>query len=623
MEGGSETSICNYHFAVMLSRHIALTRSRALFTTFKHPSDLMVRLRGRGGRARHFNSPRGTSTVASAAVIEEAPKMAHLTSVQFSSLGLSPLTQKALTDVLKFDYMTQVQEQTLPTILHGNDVLAKAKTGTGKTMGFLIPSVENLVRTPAKRGTIPVLVISPTRELASQIAKEAQYLLTYHNFKCQVVYGGTNVNSERNRLQGGCDILVATPGRLIDHLENSGLATSLKGIQTLILDEADQLLEMGFRPDIEKILRFLPTHRQTLLFSATLPSGVQQVAGLALRDGFKYIDTVGEDDTATNVQVDQYSAVVPLAKQFESIHAVLRNHMASSEDCKIIVFFVTARFTQYMAEMMNAAGDLGQVLEIHSRKSQSARDKASAAFRSSKRAILFSSDVSARGVDYPDITLVLQIGIPSSREQYIHRLGRTARAGKKGQGILMLSPFEEHFLRQAVKDLPLSPLPALEVTAADTAAIAKAVPRMNETIVGQAYGAWMGFYNSSKCPAFRDKAALVRTANEFATYMGALEPPALMKKTVGMMGLRGVPGIRVLEGSHGGNGGGGAGGRRPQQQQQQQRNDAKESPGRGGPSGGGGAAMRGGDRRGSFTGGRRGGGGGGGGGGRQHSRSSG
>ncbi|GAB4823172.1 hypothetical protein N2152v2_010218 [Parachlorella kessleri] len=489
---------------------------------------------------------------------------AHLTDIAFSSLPLSSESQRALAEVLGFTHLTAVQHATLPAVLAGGDVMAKAKTGTGKTQAFLIPAVEQLIHSQPRPGNISVLVLSPTRELASQvqldslshlIAKEAESLLTFHPYKAQVVYGGTNIKSELKRLQSGrCDVLVATPGRLIDHLQNSGLAPRLQSIRSLVLDEADQLLEMGFRPAIEKVLGFLPRERQTMLFSATMPQAVQQVAGLALRTNYAFIDTVGEEEADTNIQVDQSFCIVPMEAQLAAVLAVLRQQ-AKVPGHKVIAFFPTARLTQYMAELTNAAGI--PALEIHSRKSQSAREKASAAFRSAHEAILFSSDVSARGVDYPDISLVLQVGLPSSREQYIHRLGRTARAGKRGQGLLMLAPYEKHFLRQ-LKDLPLEEAQAPAVSAADQAALAAAVANVDPKTAEMAYAAWLGFYNSAKGMGW-DKPTLVQQANMFSGVLGLPEPPALLAKTIGMMGLRGVPGLRVASGAAGGGGGRGRG----------------------------------------------------------------
>ncbi len=233
---------------------------------------------------------------------------AHLTDSRFDALPLAAETRRALSEVLGFSHMTQVQAATLPVILEGHDVIAKAKTGTGKTMAFLIPCVEQLAKQGARLGNVSVLVLSPTRELAQQIEAEARNLLTFHQkpraLRVDIVYGGTNINAERKRVvQRVPDILVATPGRLIDHLENSNLGPSLQKLQVLILDEADQLLDMGFRPAIEKIIGYLPRDRQTLLFSATIPKGVKEVAGLALRQSHKFVDTVGKEDHDTNTQV--------------------------------------------------------------------------------------------------------------------------------------------------------------------------------------------------------------------------------------------------------------------------------------------------------------------------------
>lgn len=490
--------------------------------------------------------------------------MAHLTATRFASLPLAEASQRALADVLGFSCLTEVQNATLPIIMDGKDVLAKAKTGTGKTIAFLLPSIEGLVLAPPPQRAISVLVLSPTRELASQIAKEADALLTYHPFKATVVYGGTNINSERNRLaQGRCDVLVATPGRLIDHLENStGLAQRLAStVRCLVLDEADQLLEMGFKVSIERILSFLPTARQTLLFSATMPQAVHQVAGLALKKNYAFVDTVGEDNVATNDQVQQAWVTVPMEQTFHVLRCILRAASANPGH-KIIVFFTTARLTQLMAAVMQGAG-FPDVLEIHSRKSQSARDKSSTAFRAAQEAIMFTSDVSARGVDYPDVSLVIQVGQPSSREQYIHRLGRTARAGKSGQGVLLLAPYEQNFVKRELKDLPISQssLPALSPD--DISSIASALTGIDPKLKDMAYQAWLGYYNSCK-GVFRDKETLVQQANAFAGVMACAQQPALLKKTIGLMGLKGVPGLRIdASVGHGGRHGGGKGSQGP------------------------------------------------------------
>lgn len=476
--------------------------------------------------------------------------------VKFTDTPLSSGSIEALTKVLGFVNLTKVQAATLPDIMLGKDVLAKAKTGTGKTVAFVLPSIESLVARISKGHAphpmdISVLIISPTRELTVQIAKETEALLTHHPLlSVMSVYGGTNIRSEKSRLESKkASVLVATPGRLIDHLENTPvLLRRLSKLSVLVLDEADQLLEMGFRSSIEKIVGFLPKNRQTLLFSATMPKAVQDVAGLALKPEYTFVDTVHEEEDATHAHVDQTYTIVSLNDSWAVLYATLKDAIAEA-DAKIIVFSTTARQTQHMAAYLGQAfkGDI-DVLEIHSRKSQSAREKASKAFRHASSAILCTSDVSARGVDYPNVTLVVQVGMPSSKEQYVHRLGRTARAGKKGQGHLLLYEFEEGLLRRDLKELPLQKVQAALVEQEDSQRASVSLRQIDRSVSAMAYQTWLGYYNSCK-GAFRSKGELVEHANIFAKSMGLGDtPPALMARTVGKMGLKGVPGLNIEKG---------------------------------------------------------------------------
>ena len=309
----------------------------------------------------------------------------------FATLAISPDQLRAIHDVLGYKTMTKVQEMSIPVALKGADVLAKAKTGTGKTLAFLIPAIELCLRVPLdqRRGSTTVLAISPTRELASQIEAEAKQLTSFlrdsFSLSLQCVFGGTNVKTDlaRFRAAGGApDILVATPGRLIDHLENNGLASSLAfnnsnsssssssssssaaaaaggrgqrktytyggGLRCLILDEADQLLEMGFRPEINKILSLIPdkSTRQTLLFSATLPRDVKGIAELALRSHYSFVDCVGKEDQGTHARVPQQVTMYGETGSFfpELLCAVEEGMRIPG--FKIMVFFVTARLTQ-------------------------------------------------------------------------------------------------------------------------------------------------------------------------------------------------------------------------------------------------------------------------------------
>lgn len=498
---------------------------------------------------------RGRSTFSNATVREPVSSgegkrgPAHLSTTKFADLPISQASIDAVTNVMKFECLTMVQDATLPAILKGKDVLAKAKTGTGKTVAFLLPSVEHISLKDRERSNpknISMLVISPTRELAAQISKEAEMLLSCHpNLKALTMYGGTNINSERKRLESSrIDILVATPGRLIDHLENTPVLLKRLKPSILVLDEADQLLEMGFRREIEKIIKYLPQERQTLLFSATMPQSVQKVAGLALRHDHEFIDTVDED-TETNVQVAQGYMVTSMDDQMGILATLLQQETEKDKNAKIIVFFTTARLTQYTASLMEKMRVLSaDIFEIHSRKSQSAREKASASFRNARSAILFTSDVSARGVDYPDVSLVLQVGIPASAEQYIHRLGRTARAGKEGKGLLLVNDFEKSFVTKALAKLPLEKAENPPVHESIMSSMSRAFGQVDPKIPVMAYQSWLGYYNSYK-GIFPDKSDLVSRANQFSSTIGLSEPPALMKKTIGKMGLKGVPGLRI------------------------------------------------------------------------------
>ncbi|XP_077227361.1 DEAD-box ATP-dependent RNA helicase 31-like [Tasmannia lanceolata] len=471
----------------------------------------------------------------------------YLSQTRFDQCSISPLSLKGI-KAAGYDRMTMVQEATLPVILKGKDVLAKARTGTGKTVAFLLPAIEVVVRLPPpdrdqKRPPINVLIICPTRELASQAATEANALLKYHSsIGVQVVIGGTRLALEQKRMQANpCQILVATPGRLKDHIENTpGFATRLMGVKVLVLDEADHLLDMGFRKDIEKIIAAVPKQRQTLLFSATVPEEVRQICHIALKRDHEFINTVEEGSEETHSQVTQMHLVAPLDKHFSILYGILTEHISEDVDYKVLVFCTTAMVTRLVANLL-AELNLN-VREIHSRKPQSYRTRVSDEFRKSKGLILVTSDVSARGVDYPDVTLVIQLGVPADREQYIHRLGRTGRKGKEGNGILLLAPWEDFFL-SSVKDLPITKA-SLPPTDPDTRKkVERALSQVEMKNKEAAYQAWLGYYNSNKNVS-RDKVRLVELANEFSRSMGLDNPPAIPKLILGKMGLKNIPGLR-------------------------------------------------------------------------------
>ncbi|XVF13162.1 hypothetical protein REPUB_Repub08aG0184500 [Reevesia pubescens] len=467
---------------------------------------------------------------------------------RFDECGISPLTVNALSAAGYFQ-MTRVQEATLSACLEGKDALVKAKTGTGKTAAFLLPAIETVVKA-ASTNTIQqahpifVLILCPTRELASQLAAEANALLKYHDgIGVQTLVGGTRFKVDQKRLESDpCQIIVATPGRLLDHVENkSTLSVRLMGLKMLILDEADHLLDLGFRKDVEKIVDCLPRQRQSLLFSATVPKEVRRISQLVLKREHAFIDTVGMGCVETHDKVKQSLLVAPHELHFQIVHNLLKKHISQTPEYKVIVFCTTGMVTSLMYLLLREMNM--NVREIHSRKPQLYRTRVSDEFRESKRQILVTSDVSARGMDYPDVTLVIQVGIPSDREQYIHRLGRTGREGKDGEGILLIAPWEEYFLDE-IKDLPLEKLSLPHLDQDVKQQLEFSMAKIDGSIKEAAYHAWIGYYNSIR-EIGRDKTTLVELANQFSQSIGLQRPPSLFRKTALKMGLKDIPGIRI------------------------------------------------------------------------------
>lgn len=507
-------------------------------------------------------------------------------------------------EIFEYPNCTPVQAQAIPPAMRGTDVMARARTGTGKTLGFLIPGIERLAG-PARgapvRG-VSVLVVSPARELAMQTHKDAVKLLQFrHGMRAECVIGGTNMKSEARRMRDqGVDVLVATPGRLLDHAENTpGMREALGRVQVLVLDECDQLLDRGFLKEIRRILALMPRtqDRQTLLFSATISKTIQDVAKVALKPDHVFVNTVKESGAPTHAAVSQEVIAAQPHALAHTLWRVLAHHAAKEPHFKVILFTATARMAQFLSSLLRRAGLPGgaaAVVDIHSRKSQSARERASKTFLAASRGFLVSSDVSARGMDYPDVTLVCQLGL-TTREQYIHRLGRTARAGRAGDGVLVLLDAEAGPMMRELKGLAIKPAgPGSTIAGGEAAGIraravvgcpAPVVPEGRSTEVPQmqaaldavgtdrdlnkdarlAYGAWLGFYNSNMRRMGWKPEALVRECNRLFAEpggLGLLEVPALEAKTLGKMGLRGTPGLKEAPRAGGGQARGGAGGGR-------------------------------------------------------------
>ncbi|EGG04477.1 uncharacterized protein MELLADRAFT_37461 [Melampsora larici-populina 98AG31] len=459
--------------------------------------------------------------------------------------------------VIPFETMSEIQAATLDAVLGGQDVLAQAKTGTGKTLAFLVPAVEklrNLTPMPPNR-QISILIISPTRELAAQIARECQPLLEGTSFGVQCVVGGTNINTEINKLKNNrCDVLVATPGRLKDHLLNQGLQGQLRQLRFFILDEADRLLDMGFKPDIDQILQTLPDRRsvprQSMLFSATIPAEVMKVKNAVLLPNHAHISTLKAEDINAHLHVQQDFVIAHLHDHFAALLEIIKQDLIThGPKSKTMVFFPTARATGLGGEVLKyCLKDRVPVFELHSRIAQGARTKTAKKFSDCESGVLVTSDVSGRGVDYPNVTTVVQVGLPMTPEDYVHRLGRTARGGATGRGIIILAPFEQKFLTQGqMSSMPLKPHPPIDLDRSETD---EALDQISEQSKDQTYAAWLGYYKGKMKVCGFDPVGLVRTANEYVRdgmrYQSDLTP-GLLAKTVGMMGLRGVPGLRIIK----------------------------------------------------------------------------
>ncbi|GKU95296.1 hypothetical protein SLEP1_g8673 [Rubroshorea leprosula] len=478
-------------------------------------------------------------------VEEKSKEESIYSNKRFDESGISSLTVKALSAAGYFQ-MTRVQEATLSVCLE--DRLLEASIQL-YTLNGLLPAIETVLKatssnTISRVPPIYVLILCPTRELASQLAAEANALLKFHDgVGVQTLVGGTRFKVDQKHLESDpCQIIIATPGRLLDHIENrTGLSVRLMGLKMLILDEADHLLDLGFRKDVEKIVDCLPRQRQSLLFSATIPKEVRRISQLVLNREHAYIDTVGLGCIETPDKVKQSCIVAPHELHFQIVHHLLKEHISQAPDYKVIVFCSTGMVTSLMYMLLREMKL--NVWEIHSRKPQLYRTHISDEFRGSKRLILITSDVSARGVNYPDVTLVIQVGIPSDREQYIHRLGRTGREGKEGKGILLIAPWEQYFLDD-IKDLPLEKVPVPHLDPHIKIKMEDSLAKVDGRIKEAAYHAWLGYYNSIG-EIGRDKTTLVELANRFSESIGLQKPPSLYRKTALKMGLKDIPGIRI------------------------------------------------------------------------------
>jgi len=360
--------------------------------------------------------------------------------MSFNTLGLSEALLKAIS---KKGYTTPspIQQKAIPPILEGKDILASAQTGTGKTAGFTLPLLQLLSQGPTLRHRpVRALVLTPTRELAAQVFENVKEYSVFLDLKSAVIFGGVNQNSQVNQLRQGVDILVATPGRLLD-LNNQGLL-SLSKIEILVLDEADRMLDMGFLRDIERIMKLMPSKRQNLMFSATFSHDIKKLAHGILNH------PVQVEATPENTTVEAISQkVYRVAKGLKT--GLIIKLISEGQWKQVLVFTRTKHGANKLCEKMVSAGITAAA--IHGNKSQGARTKALGGFKTGNVRVLVATDIAARGLDIPLLPHVINFELPNIPEDYVHRIGRTGRAGASGEALSLVSADETVFLRDIEK----------------------------------------------------------------------------------------------------------------------------------------------------------------------------
>jgi ATP-dependent RNA helicase RhlE len=374
--------------------------------------------------------------------------------MSFAALNLHPTLLRAV-DALGFTTPTPIQRDAIPPARAGRDVLACAMTGSGKTAAFLLPIIERLMSRP--RGGTRALVIAPTRELAAQIEADLRDLARFTPVRGATVFGGVSMSPQETAFRRGIDVIVATPGRLLDHMQHP--YARFDALEVLVLDEADRMLDMGFLPDIRRILGRLPRERQTLLFSATMPAPIAALAREFLRDPLP-INQERKAAPATGIT----HAVYPVAQELKRglLVALLRRDEMRS----VLVFTRTKHRCNRLADQLAREGIAAE--RIHGNRSQAQRTVALDAFKRGKCRVLVATDIAARGIDIDELSHVVNFDVPNVPDDYIHRAGRTARAGALGEAVIFVSPDEMADL-VAIERAIGKPLPRLKLAGFDYA----------------------------------------------------------------------------------------------------------------------------------------------------------
>ncbi|KAG0245227.1 hypothetical protein BGW41_002696 [Actinomortierella wolfii] len=503
-----------------------------------------------------------------------------------------------------FDRMSKVQHQVLHRLPTHRDLLVKAKTGTGKTLAFLIAAIESIRLSHQResssssnppgfledQGGIQCLIIAPTRELALQIADEARRLLGPLGYGVQHLVGGESKGRQLDRIaKESAEFVIATPGRIKDMLGNAEFRAKVQSTKVLVLDEADTILQLGFRADLDAILEAIPKERQTMLFSATVDSKLESLSAAALKPNPLTIDTVGANDINLHLSIRQRYCLAPYEAHLALVRRIINDHLLNGghgfldfqlaqeqakfetkskknvearmpKNRKIMVFLPTTRSAQMYAKFFAnlSQGRELSIFEIHSAKHQKERTQTSRNFRNIKTpAVLFTSDVSARGVDYPGVDLVIQVGAPLSFEHYVHRIGRTGRGSavdKKskdapaGEGILILGPLDEGFLRLPGVENLVGKVLKQEDKYIDWQSVVlgesldrgfkKAMTKMDDKLAKSAYTAFLG-YNLTIGPHIgsTDRAKIFQAADQYIKGFGIEERPAVSTSFLERMGF--------------------------------------------------------------------------------------
>jgi ATP-dependent RNA helicase RhlE len=379
-----------------------------------------------------------------AAPVAAAVPAAPAATVRFADFGLSPLIQRAL-DEQGYEHPTPIQAEAIPVLLQGRDVMGAAQTGTGKTASFSLPIIQMLLAnashsTSPARHPVRALILTPTRELAVQVAENVKAYAKHTPLRSTVVFGGMDMKPQTALLKAGVEIVIATPGRLLDHIEQKNI--SLSQVQMLVMDEADRMLDMGFLPDLQRIINLLPKQRQNLMFSATFSPEIKKLANTFLNNPIT-IEVARSNQTA-----DKVTQVVYKVADSQK-HAVTAHILRQRELKQVIIFSNTKIGASRLARELEREGM--KAVAIHGDKTQQERMAALEAFKKGETDILVATDVAARGLDISDLPCVINYDLPYNAEDYVHRIGRTGRAGASGDAISIYSDKDERLLADIEK----------------------------------------------------------------------------------------------------------------------------------------------------------------------------